>query len=82
MLEVLQQDFIRNARAKGLAASRVIEMHALCNALLPVVTMIGVSTGHLLSSRVCCSRVDWKFTTILFINIQRFMGASLIESCS
>jgi len=48
MLEVLGQDFIRVARAKGLAEKWVIGRHALKNALLPVVTMLGLSFGHLL----------------------------------
>jgi peptide/nickel transport system permease protein len=52
MLEVLGQDFIRVARAKGLAEKWVIGRHALKNALLPVVTMLGLSFGHLLGGTV------------------------------
>ncbi len=52
MLEVLGQDFIRVARAKGLAEKWVIGRHALKNALLPVVTMLGISFGHLLGGTV------------------------------
>jgi peptide/nickel transport system permease protein len=52
MLEVLGQDFIRVARAKGLAEKWVVGRHALKNALLPVVTMLGLSFGHLLGGTV------------------------------
>ncbi|MBX3070239.1 MAG: ABC transporter permease [Thermomicrobiales bacterium] len=49
MLEVLDQDYIRTARAKGLARPAVIRKHALKNALLPAVTSIGLQIGLLLS---------------------------------
>lgn len=52
MLEVLNEDYIRTARAKGLARWRVIIVHALRNALLPVVTVIGLQLGALLSGAV------------------------------
>lgn len=52
MLDVLGQDFIRTARAKGLRERAVIGRHALANALLPVVTVIGLQTGFLLSGAV------------------------------
>jgi len=45
MLEVIRQDYIRTARSKGIAESKVIIRHALKNALIPVVTLIGVLTG-------------------------------------
>lgn len=49
MLEVLQQDYIRTARAKGVPERAVILRHALPNALLPVVTVIGNAFGYLLT---------------------------------
>jgi len=52
MLEVLGQDYIRTARAKGLSERSVVFGHALANALLPVVTVIGLQTGFLLSGAV------------------------------
>lgn len=52
MLEVLQQDFIRTATAKGLARFRVIFVHALRNAMIPVVTMIGLQFGGLMAGAV------------------------------
>jgi len=48
MLEVLSEDYIRTARSKGLHESRVITRHALRNALIPVVTLIGIEMGYLL----------------------------------
>jgi ABC-type dipeptide/oligopeptide/nickel transport system permease component len=48
MLEVLQQDYIRTARAKGLNERLVVFKHALKNALLPVITIIGLQIGGLL----------------------------------
>jgi peptide/nickel transport system permease protein len=48
MLEVLNEDYIRTARSKGLMDRTVIRRHALRNALIPVVTLIGVEFGYLL----------------------------------
>jgi dipeptide transport system permease protein len=47
MLEVLGEDYIRTAKAKGLPPSRIIALHAFRNALIPVVTVIGLQVGHL-----------------------------------
>lgn len=52
MLEVIRQDFVRTARAKGLSEWVVVNRHALKNALIPVVTVLGVQLGALLSSSV------------------------------
>jgi dipeptide transport system permease protein len=52
MLEVLNEDYVRTARAKGLSSFRVIGLHALRNAMIPVVTVIGLSIGALLSGAV------------------------------
>jgi dipeptide transport system permease protein len=52
MLEVLGEDYIRTARAKGLAPFRVIGLHALRNALIPVVTVIGLQVGVLFASAI------------------------------
>ena len=49
MLEVLQQDYVRTARAKGLAGSRVVFKHALKNALLPIITLLGLTLPSLLA---------------------------------
>ncbi len=52
MLEVLRQDYVRTARSKGLAESRVLWQHALRNALIPVVTLAGLQLAGLLSGAV------------------------------
>ena len=52
MLEVLNQDYIRTARAKGIKESVVVMKHALKNAMIPVVTIIGTQISELLSGAV------------------------------
>ena len=52
MLEVLGEDYVRTARAKGLSAYRVVGVHALRNALIPVVTTIGLQVGALLAGAI------------------------------
>ena len=52
MLEVLGEDYIRTARAKGLAPVRVVGVHALRNALIPVVTVIGLQVGVLFTGAI------------------------------
>lgn len=57
MLEVLQQDYVRTARAKGLPVTSVVGKHALKNVLVPVITVIGISFGLLLSGSVVIETV-------------------------
>jgi ABC-type dipeptide/oligopeptide/nickel transport system permease component len=57
LVEVLGQDYVRTARAKGLAEQVVINRHALRNALIPVVTVIGLQTGYLLGGAVVTETV-------------------------
>lgn len=57
MLEVLNQDYVRTARSKGLQESRVVNKHAFRNALLPVVTVVGLSFGTLLSGAILTETV-------------------------
>lgn len=52
MLEVLSEDYVRTARAKGLPPSRVIGIHALRNAMIPVITTIGLQIGTLLAGAI------------------------------
>ncbi|MEN9543429.1 MAG: hypothetical protein RLZZ598_262 [Pseudomonadota bacterium] len=52
MLEVLREDYVRTARAKGLSPARVVFVHALRNALVPVITVIGLLVGSLLGGAV------------------------------
>ena len=57
LLDVLPSDFVRTARAKGLAAARVLFRHALRNALIPVVTVMGLQFGALLGGAVIVESV-------------------------
>ena len=57
MLEVLHEDFIRTARAKGLNESTVILRHALRAALLPIITVLGLQLGSLLAGAVITETV-------------------------
>lgn len=52
MLEVLSEDYVRTARAKGLSSSRVIGLHALRNAMIPVITVIGLQVGVLFAGAI------------------------------
>ena len=52
MLEILGEDYVRTARSKGLSVWRVIYIHALRNAMIPVVTVIGLSVGTLLAGAI------------------------------
>jgi peptide/nickel transport system permease protein len=57
LVEVLGEDYVRTARAKGLPEGRVILVHALRNALLPVITIIGLQFGSLLSGAIIVENV-------------------------
>ena len=57
MLEILSQDYVRTARAKGLHDSRVIFGHALKNAAIPLVTVIGLDMGALLGGAVVTEQI-------------------------
>lgn len=60
MLEVMRQDFIRTARAKGAGAWRIYMVHAFRNALVPVVTIFGLQVGYLLGGTVLVETVfNW-----------------------
>jgi len=57
MLEVLGEDFIRTARSKGLPRRRVVYKHAFRNAIIPVITLIGLQTGDLLAGAIIIENV-------------------------
>lgn len=84
MLDVLSQDFIRTAKAKGLSKHIVIYRHALKNALIPVVTVIGISFGSLLSGAVLTETVfSWPGVgryivhALLFLDYPAVVGGTL-----
>jgi peptide/nickel transport system permease protein len=57
MLDVLSQDYVRTARAKGLLERRIVIQHAMRNALLPVLTVLGVQAGTLIGGTVVIEQV-------------------------
>lgn len=69
MLDVLNQDYIRTARAKGLSEATVVWKHALRNALMPIITMVGITFSILLSGSVVIERVfSWPGVGLLAID--------------
>lgn len=69
MLEVLSQDYIRTARAKGLSETRVIVSHALRNALNPVVTAVSGWFASLMAGAVFVEYVfDWKGVGVVIVD--------------
>lgn len=84
MLEVLEQDYMRTARAKGLVERVVIMRHALKNALLPVITIIGLQVGVLLSGAVLTETIfawpgigRWLYLSILARDYPIVQGMAL-----
>ncbi|MBN8204859.1 ABC transporter permease [Microbacterium esteraromaticum] len=57
LLEVLQSDFVRTARSKGMPEKQVIMVHALRNAMIPIITIIGLSFGGILSGAIVTEQV-------------------------
>ena len=85
MLEVLGQDYIRTARAKGLSSRVVLYRHALKNALIPTVTILGLTVGALLSGAVLTETIfAWpglgRFVvqSILFLDRAAVVGVTLM----
>ena len=85
MLEVLNEDFIRTARAKGLFEQKVIFIHALRNALIPVVTQIGLSLPALIGGAVVTEQIfGWPgmgslmVTSINFRDYPTIMGITVL----
>lgn len=69
MLEVLTQDFIRTARSKGLNHWQVEYKHALRNAIIPVITVVGIQLGHLLSGAIVTETVfSWPGLGLLVVD--------------
>jgi peptide/nickel transport system permease protein len=69
MLEVLRQDYVRTARAKGLRRRTVVLQHAFRNALIPILTIVGLQTGYVLGGAVLVEQVfAWPGIGTLAIN--------------
>jgi peptide/nickel transport system permease protein len=82
MLDVLGEDFLRTARAKGVQERVVIVRHALRNALLPVVTIVGLQFGALLSGAVITENVfAWPGVGTLLIQAITARDYPLVQGC-
>ena len=82
MLEVLGEDYIRTARAKGLAPHRVILRHGLRNALLPVITLLGLQLGALLAGAVITETVfSWPGVGLLTIESIQTRDYPVLQAC-
>ena len=85
MLDVLQEDYIRTAKAKGLAEQVVLYRHALKNAFLPVITIIGIQIGSLLAGAVLTETIfswpgigKWVYDSILARDYPIVQGVTLL----
>lgn len=88
MIEVLRNDYIRTARAKGMSEWRVIMRHGLRNAILPIVAMIGLDVGIFMSGVVVVENVfGWPgigqlmWQAIQSLDIPIIMGVTLVAAC-
>ena len=89
LIDVLNQDYVRTASAKGMPRIRVIFRHAVPNALLPVIAMIGIDIGFFMSGIVVVESVfGWPgigqlaWQAIQRIDIPIIMGVTLISACA
>lgn len=81
LTEVLEEGYITSARARGLAESTVIATHALRNAALPVITIIGLQAGTLLSAAVTVEFVfAWPGLGTLAVNAVAFRDFTLVQA--
>ena len=89
MIDVLRQDYMRTAKAKGLKPGVVLAVHALPNAILPIVAMIGIDIGIFMSGIVVVESVfGWPgigqlaWQAIQQIDIPIIMGVTLVSACA
>lgn len=82
MLEVIRQDYIRTARAKGVPERKIITRHALKNALIPTITVIGVQLGELLSGTIVVENIfAWPGVGRLLMQAIDSRDMSMMISC-
>jgi len=89
MVDVLRQDYIRTARAKGAGPLRVVVVHGLRNGILPIVAMIGLDIGIFMSGVVVVESVfGWPgigqlaWQAIQRVDIPIIMGVTLVAACA
>ncbi|WP_086996135.1 ABC transporter permease [Rhizobium sullae] len=87
MIDVLNQDYVRTARAKGLSSRRIIFRHALPNAVLPIIAMIGIDIGQFMGGAVVVEAVyGWPgigqlaWQAIQQVDIPIIMGVTLVSA--
>jgi peptide/nickel transport system permease protein len=87
MIEVLRQDYVRTAHAKGLRVSRVVMRHALPNAILPIIAMIGIDIGQFMGGVVVVEAVyGWPgigqlaWQAIQQVDVPIIMGVTLVSA--
>ena len=85
MLEVLNQDYMRTARAKGLSSRTMVTRHALRNALIPIITVIGFSYGNLLAGAVLTESIfawpgigQYAYRASTSLDFPAIMGVSMV----
>ncbi|MEM7026906.1 MAG: nickel ABC transporter permease [Pseudomonadota bacterium] len=82
LLEVLQEDYIRSARARGLSKHKIYWQHALSNALLPVVTVLGLQFGALLAGAVITETIfSWPGIGQLLIESIQKRDYPIVQAC-
>ena len=82
VLDVMEQDYIWVARAKGLGRNKIIFRHILRNALPPVITVLGLQIGHLLGGAVIIENIfSWPGIGALFIDAVNAKDTPMIEGC-
>jgi peptide/nickel transport system permease protein len=82
MLEVIRQDYIRTVRAKGVSEGRMIRIHALRNALIPVLTVVGLQMGTLLGGAVITETVfSWPGIGRLMIDSIKRQDEPVVMGC-
>jgi peptide/nickel transport system permease protein len=82
MLEELGQDYIRTARAKGLSESAVVWRHALPNALVPIITVIGLQFGALLAGAIVTEKIfSWPGLGRLVVDAISNRDYALVQGC-
>lgn len=82
LIEVLSEDYVRTARAKGLPARQVLSRHALRNALIPVVTMKGLQFGFLLGGSIVVEKVfNWPGMGRLLVDAVEMRDYPVMQSC-
>ena len=82
MLEELGQDYIRTARAKGLSETAVVWRHALPNALIPIITVVGLQFGALLAGAIVTEKIfSWPGLGRLVVDAISNRDYALVQGC-